>query len=635
MRKDGQITVFLAVVVICISALMAGLLESARTAGARWYLKTAANSALDSVMSQYHKELWENYHILMRQFDDEKTLSRNFEDYINKYMEAENFYPMGVESCELTSKLTAVDEDGALLEQEILDYMKYGAWNLEKDPANIESNLKNLMEAGNIKDITSAYNTHAGEAFQLEQALDKIGDSQKKQQEYHEEGILALRRRSGYGFRRAAEKLTKELEKIPRLKSDYEKKAEKLKDNLSKTEEDSKNKEVFLQADTAEALKQELSCYRDYIDEDGKRRREVERLEDEASRNQEMVEDALDRLEEVEDIIDMWDEDEDGYLDEGELWNSVIRSFDRCRISQMESSHGIKDQGKKKALESIEKMLKFDLLKLVLPPDRQISKGVVAKTEFPSSYMDEREWDMEPAWKNHNLPSKLEAEGLVKNVAMNEYGAWHFSDYMWDQVRPQEKKEVQYELEYILCGKDTDEENLKTTALKLLYVREGLNLLHIITDEQKRGTANQAAAAIVGYTGMAPLVAVTAFFVMASWALAEAVLDLKILFAGKKVPFFKDRESWKLELDQIFSAGGFPDVAIEEDQDGMNYEGYLKCFLLLQDRKVKCFRYMDVMQMNIRRAQKDFLMKNCAYKMEIICRTSGRIRLNTKVQKTY
>ncbi len=47
-------TVFLAMVILCICALMSGLLESARTAGTRWYFKMAAASSLDSVMSGFH-----------------------------------------------------------------------------------------------------------------------------------------------------------------------------------------------------------------------------------------------------------------------------------------------------------------------------------------------------------------------------------------------------------------------------------------------------------------------------------------------------------------------------------------------------------------------------------------------------
>ena len=41
-----------------------------------------------------------------------------------------------------------------------------------------------------------------------------------------------------------------------------------------------------------------------------------------------------------------------------------------------------------------------------------------------------------------------------------------------------------YEMEYLIVGKDLDEENLGGTVARLLAVREGLNLIHILSDSQ-------------------------------------------------------------------------------------------------------------------------------------------------------
>ena len=65
MHNNGHITVFLSLTLLCIVSLMCGLLESARTAGTRWYLKIAADSAMDSVFSRYHREAWDKYRIFL------------------------------------------------------------------------------------------------------------------------------------------------------------------------------------------------------------------------------------------------------------------------------------------------------------------------------------------------------------------------------------------------------------------------------------------------------------------------------------------------------------------------------------------------------------------------------------------
>ena len=60
MRKDGAITIFLSLIFVCVAALIFGLVESARTAGVNYYLQTAADSALDSVFSEFDNKLWES-----------------------------------------------------------------------------------------------------------------------------------------------------------------------------------------------------------------------------------------------------------------------------------------------------------------------------------------------------------------------------------------------------------------------------------------------------------------------------------------------------------------------------------------------------------------------------------------------
>lgn len=53
--------------------LMGALLESARIAADGWYLRTALYSSMDSLMSQYHKEVWEKYHLFLLEYEDEGT----------------------------------------------------------------------------------------------------------------------------------------------------------------------------------------------------------------------------------------------------------------------------------------------------------------------------------------------------------------------------------------------------------------------------------------------------------------------------------------------------------------------------------------------------------------------------------
>ena len=77
MRKRGEITVFLSLIMVCIFSLILGLLDSARTTGARLYLEMSANSAMASVMSQYNRNLWDMYHLLFLEYESETAVEQS------------------------------------------------------------------------------------------------------------------------------------------------------------------------------------------------------------------------------------------------------------------------------------------------------------------------------------------------------------------------------------------------------------------------------------------------------------------------------------------------------------------------------------------------------------------------------
>ena len=129
MHNNGHITVFLSLTLLCILSLMCGLLESARTAGTRWYLKLAADSAMDSVFSKYHREAWDKYRIFLLEDKSGNQLEQDWLEYIKPYMEHSGWYSMDIESAKLLQSAQITDDRGKYMKQEILDYMKYGIFD--------------------------------------------------------------------------------------------------------------------------------------------------------------------------------------------------------------------------------------------------------------------------------------------------------------------------------------------------------------------------------------------------------------------------------------------------------------------------------------------------------------------------
>ena len=119
----GGITVFLSLILTCICALMGGLFESARAAGSGWYMQMALNSSLDSLMSCYHREIWDKYRIFVLECADKERLAAEMEPQMETYLAAAPFYPVsGGQFCQDMKKVTL---------EKVRDSLKYGQHPVE------------------------------------------------------------------------------------------------------------------------------------------------------------------------------------------------------------------------------------------------------------------------------------------------------------------------------------------------------------------------------------------------------------------------------------------------------------------------------------------------------------------------
>lgn len=616
--KRGEITVFLSMILLCVAGLICVMLESARTAGARCYLQIAANSSMDSLFSQYHRQLWQKFHLMGLEYGTEEDIRDRYLGFLMPYMETENWYPMMADSAEIEVIQNLTDGAGIWLEEEILAYMKYGIWNeLDITPEDGEQFWKDVKEAASMQGLADSYKKESKEAWKLEQALDSLYACQARQQEHHARAVRALGGEDSYGFFRAADDLKGEIKKIPKLLKAYERQADKCKSRLEEMEAELTSKEGDLTEERRQVMSQELEQYRSYIAEDGARRQEILSLGPEGERNLTVIEDVKGRVNEIESYLASLDEEDDD--NSGPMWSAAAGVWNQIHISR-QSGTGEKDEEKRGWLLEIENMVNQGLLELVIPPERQVSTMILDLTDAPS--------------KDEEHPGETDRFNLITRVLVNEYCAMHFANFVsapgfWigKEAGTGDSKTLrqQYQMEYLLIGGEDDRSNLADTVKQLLIVREGLNLIHILSDSQKREEAKALALVITGALGLTPLVEITAFFIMGIWALGESIVDLQTLLAGRKIPLLKGREDWALGLEQLLNMGQSKGSSVIAGQEkGLDYEGYLKLMLLLEQSGQKYCRMMDVMQMDIRLEQGGFLMKRCAYRVDMRSRICGK-----------
>lgn len=646
---SGQITVFISMILMILFAFLCVLMESARTAGARWYLQMAASSAMDSVFSQYHRELWDRYRLLFAEYESPEEIEQDFAGFLLPYLETKNWYPMALEQTAAEEIVRATDGHGAYLEKEILDYMKYGVWKLDFEGDAVPELWDYEREAEAVTEMAQSYRLRTRDVWELERVLEDISGNLDRQRTFREQGLNSLSSYDGAGFRWEAERMIGELRKIPGLVRQYEKEADKLATVLASDRQEQNARADRFSAGTAAALEEEIQEYEAYIAEDGKRRQEIRDLDLSSAEQIQRLEALIELSYEVEREIEEWEDDDDEDGDGGEpdyesLWRPVRNGLEGIVIPLLSFAHGIQDKEKEGWLKQVEQLYQEGMLGLLVPDGHQISEKLASIAELPSH--------------TESYEEGAGSGSMVDHVLVNEYCGMFFSQFCsgaeqknisekrekrkglsktgtdpgettGDGTKPEIQLETQaqvldYEIEYLLFGNASDRENLSDAVHRLLAVRSGLNLIHILSDSGKREQARALAAVITGAGSITPLILVTTFFVMSVWALGEALMDVKGLLAGKKVVLLKTSEDWTLDVENLLVLGRDGTLEAGGGERGLSYLSWLKILLFVEPAVRQEYRIMDVIQLNLGQGKSGFRMRNGVYQVHMSGNVCGK-----------
>ena len=277
---------------------------------------------------------------------------------------------------------------------------------------------------------------------------------------------------------------------------------------------------------------------------------------------------------------------------------------------EMIDDQKLKSNLKDSAIGSAKRSKADGWLSLVLPSEVTVSEYEMNEEDLPSKVaVDDR--DLE------RRPSILE-DGL-KRITFCEYLLRHFSNYSNEHA----SEGPAYEIEYILYGNLKDRKNFETALNRIMWVREGINLVYLLSSE-KREEAKAAAMVIVGWTGNAIIIELTTAALLAAWAYAESILDVRSLLQRKRVPFFKTDDNWTLSINGIQNLLSGGSEAEKESEFGLCYEDYLRIFLYLSDIEEGAYRAMDLIQDHMRRRSPNFMMASQVYALEVTVTAHAR-----------
>lgn len=197
-----------------------------------------------------------------------------------------------------------------------------------------------------------------------------------------------------------------------------------------------------------------------------------------------------------------------------------------------------------------------------------------------------------------NMNIEKEHSGLTADVLFREYLMMYFSNYLSDES----EDVLDYQIEYILGGKDTDKKNLQYVVNRLLLIREGMNYLYCVRNPQISSQTESLALALTGVFAIPALTVATKHALMLAWAYGESLIDVRVLLDNGKVPLLKDVSSWSLSLENLGRITEILNSGAGKGGTGLTYEEYLRILLNMGNISSQRMRALDLIQSYIQRA---------------------------------
>ncbi len=319
--------------------------------------------------------------------------------------------------------------------------------------------------------------------------------------------------------------------------------------------------------------------------------------------------------------------------------------FKRQAISYMKDTYGLSVPGR--LAEQLNTVEERRLLTRDITGERLSNQSIIDNYEIPPKQISENEWeevelqnpadavnatrgilglvlgaDTELSTMGIDPTSYIyvrysnQGSGLIDRKGLQPGDELIFNEYLLQKcgsyTEPKEGSLLQYQLEYILEGKDTDVDNLKAIVNKLLFLREVDNVTYLFSDAGKVAEAEALALAVTSAVVSPELTEPVKISLLFAWAYAESVYDVRVLLEGGKVPLVKTADTWHYSLSGML--GFAADTVVEtENSSGLAYEDYLRIFLALENSDTKTMRAMDIVEMDIRNTEgnSSFCMDRC------------------------
>lgn len=302
-------------------------------------------------------------------------------------------------------------------------------------------------------------------------------------------------------------------------------------------------------------------------------------------------------------ITEIWQQQKE----ESETVEETEQSYQETLDSLLEEQEGeLAEEGN--PMPYMKELKKMPLLELVMPTDQSVSEKVLPEEQL----LTKRELQ-----KGFGDFSDMKKEtSVADNLLFGQYLLDHFSNASGEA----EGNVLEYEIEYLIGGKMSDRENLTEVAKKLLLMRFVPNYAYLQSSPEKKAEAQALALTLSSVLAVPAVTEAVAQVLLLLWAYGEAIMDLRTLLGGGKVPLTKNDASWQLALSGLMKLRENGSVQDGKDtENGLRYEEYLRMLLFLNSKENTAMRALDLIEQNLQNVGglTFFYADRCISKLEV------------------
>jgi hypothetical protein len=287
--------------------------------------------------------------------------------------------------------------------------------------------------------------------------------------------------------------------------------------------------------------------------------------------------------------------------------------------------------------KTLKQIMKYGMLSVVLPAGVSLSKDEIDTASLPSFAKTDFHRDEEVDYSFEDIDTLEEQlqysdNNFISELQNNYYGITYglqCFDYFTNDT--DYGHQLSCEVEYIICGKNSDYENMNGIVNRIMLHRLPLNVACLMLDRGKLSEVESIAIVLSLIPGVT--YGAVKYLLIGTWAYAETLVEIRSLLSGNSIQYVKTGSNWITDINDLGSINKLS-MNNYEGRDSIGYKDFLMIFLA-ENINDMYYRICDVIELNMRDTDSSFHMSNYINSFYLNIDVSGNQLFSDFLKKYY